>query len=438
MARPHRRSYSALARLARAPFFAGAFLLAACTGDKGSTPEAAAANRGGAPSATGAAGAGTRTGGPGGPGGPGGRGGMSIVIAATDVGTIARGSIDQAVPVNGDLRPVETINVRARIEGALTSVSVREGQRVSRGQLLAQFEASEQRSGRTSAEADRAAARSDLATAQWNLEQSEQLFKVGAISEAAHRATQQAVASSRARLAATEARVNATTSELSYTRVLAPATGVIEKRLVQNGEQVARGAAMFTLVRNDILELAAALPARQASGIREGQRVQFVADGRALSGTVARVSPTVDPATRSLTVYVQVPNPGGTLRGNTFASGRIIGRTATGVPLVPTSAVRQTADEGHPYVYRIESGAIAQAPVTLGIIDEGRGIAEVVDGLEEGDRVIVGNVGTIGRGMKVEVIGERGPRGAGGAAGARRPAGVSAAPAGQRPRPANQ
>lgn len=390
--------------------------VAGCSGDEGSTPEARAAGATDSAARAGLAGGGSKAApGPGGvPGGPaggaGGRGSMSLVLAATDVAAIARGNIDAAVPVTGDLRPVETINVRARLEGDLVSVDVREGQRVAQGQVLARFEASEQQSGRESAEADRAAARSELATGQWNLEQSQELFKAGAIAESALRAAQQSVASSRARLAATEARINATNSELRDTRVLAPATGVIEKRLVQTGEHVARGAPMFTLVRNDILELAAALPARQGGAIKEGQRVQFVADGRALSGTVARVSPTVDPATRSLTVYVQVPNPGGVLRGNTFATGRIIGRTATNALLVPTTAIRQAADDGHPYVYRIESGTVSQAPVTLGIIDEGRGLAEVVDGLKDGDRVIVGNVGSVGRGMKVEIIGERGPR----------------------------
>ena len=343
---------------------------------------------------------------------------MALVLAATDVATISRGTIDAAVPVTGDLRPVETINVRARLEGDLTAVNVREGQRVARGAVLAQFEASEQRSGAQSAEADRAAARSELATATWSLEQSQELFKAGAISESALRASQQAVAASRARLAATDARINAARSLLGDTRVLAPATGVIEKRLVQNGEHVARGAPMFTLVRNDVLELAAALPARQASSVKEGQRVEFIADGRVLSGTVARVSPTVDPTTRSLTVFVQVPNPGGVLRGNTFATGRIIGRTAAGALLVPTPGVRQAADDGHAYVYRIESGGVvAQAPVTLGIIDEARSIAEVIDGLRDGDRIIVGNVGSVGRGMKVEIIGDRGSRGPG--AGAR-------------------
>lgn len=391
--------------------------LAACRGDKGATPEARAAGSGDPPRASAEARTAPQPGAAGGaPRGPGGRGGMALVLATSDVITVARGSIDAAVPVTGDLRPIETINVRARLEGDLVAVAVREGQRVARGQLLAQFDAREQRSGRSSADADRAAARSELATAQWNLEQSQELFKAGAIAESQLRAAQQAVASSRARLAATEARISAASSELNDTRVLAPASGTIEKRFVQNGEHVARGATMFTLVRNDILELAAALPARLAGGVREGQRVQFIADGRAMTGSVARVSPTVDPVTRALTVYVQVPNPGNAIRGNSFATGRIIARTVTGALVIPTSAVRQAADDGHAFVYRIGGGTVDQAPVTLGIVDEAKGIAEVVDGLQDGDRVIVGNVGSVGRGMRVEIIGERGRGGRDGAA----------------------
>src|SRR3712207_9322208 len=73
------------------------------------------------------------------------------------------------------------------------------------------------------------------------------------------------------------------------TRVLAPTAGVIEKRFVQPGEHLARGANMFTLVRSTVLELAAAVAARQANDVRVGQVVHFTADGRRFDGQVARV-----------------------------------------------------------------------------------------------------------------------------------------------------
>jgi RND family efflux transporter MFP subunit len=192
--------------------------------------------------------------------------------------------------------------------------------------------------------------------------------------------------------------------------VTAPTSGVIEKRFVQPGEHVARGANMFTLVRSTVLELAAAVPARQANVVRVGQVVHFTADGRRFDGQVARVSPTIDPATRAATVYVQVPNSTNTLRGGTFASGRVVTQTLSDVLTVPRTAVRQPQEGGRPFVYRIVGRAIDVAPVTIGAADEERGLVQVVEGLSAGDRVVVGNVGSLGRGMQVTVVGEEGGR----------------------------
>jgi membrane fusion protein, multidrug efflux system len=340
----------------------------------------------------------------GGPGG--GRRANSIILAASDVRTVERGTIEAGVQVSGDLKAIEEAVVRARLEGDLVGVYVREGDRVRQGQLLARFEDSEQESNRSSAIADREAAQSDLETAQWNADQSDHLFKAGAIAERDNRAAQQALAASRARLAAAEARVRATTSLLTDTRALAPTTGVVARRTVENGEHVARGAEMFTVVRSDVLELAAAVPARQANEIKVGQRVHFAAGGQDLEGRVARVNPTIDPTNRSITVYAQVPNGNGALKGNSFATGRIVSRTVDGAIVIPGAAIRQSQGNEKPFVYRLGAeDALERAPVSVGIVDEAQAIAEIVEGLNVGDRIVVGNVGTLGAGMKVTIAG---------------------------------
>lgn len=378
-----------------------AALAAGCSGDKEGAQTAAAAP------ATGQPGAGAR-GGPGAAGGSdgagGGRGAPSVALSASDVSVVRRRAIEASTPIAGDLRPVETVEVRARLEGDLVGVYVNEGERVSAGQLLARFEASEQVSDRRSAEAERAAAEAALNTAQWNAEQSGELFRAGAIPERDYRVAEQAVSAARAQLAAAEARLRSTGSFVTDTRVLSPVAGVVERRVVQNGERVARGAPMFTVVRNDVLELTASVPSRSAGDVRPGQTVHFTADGRAFDGTVARVSPTIDPATRSLTVYVRVPNHDGTLKGNTFATGRVIGQTIDGALVVPTTALRQAGDDSASFVYRLAGGTIDRTPVRLGVVDEATGVAQVLDGLSEGDRVIVGNVGAIGSGMRATVV----------------------------------
>src|SRR5215207_4665177 len=390
-------------------------LAAACSEDAaGSAAEAgrgagggggagAGASQQGGPAAAGGGGGGG--GGASGARGPGGRPAPSITLASTDVATVAPTTIEDGVALTGDLHPIETIDVRARIEGDLQAVYVREGEQVAAGQLLARFEASEQESSRASAEADRAAANAELANAQWTLEQNESLFKAGAIPERDLKNSQQAVVTARARLAAAVARLRASGNQARDTRVVAPASGVVEKRLVDGGVHLARGAPMFTIVRSGTLELAAAVPARQAAAVRVGQVVHFVADARRFDGKVARVSPTIDPATRAVTVYVQVPNPGSTLRGGTFATGRVVARTLNNVLAIPTAALRQGQEDGKPFVYRIDGKTLQVAPIQLGAVDEQQGVAQVTEGLQAGDKIVVGNVGTLGRGMQVTIAG---------------------------------
>jgi RND family efflux transporter MFP subunit len=342
-------------------------------------------------------------GGPGGPGG--GRGQNTITLATTDVTPVHRANVEAAVPITGNLQPVERIEVRARTEGEVEGVLVREGEMVRTGQALARFEANQQQSALESAEADRTAARTDLATAQWNLDQTRELFKEGAVPERDVRAGEQAVASAKARLAAAESRLRTAAEALRDTRVIAPTNATVERRLVANGEHVNRGASLFTLVRTETLELTGAVPARVANQVQPGQTVRFFADGRVFNGSVARVSPTIDAASRSIAVYVQIPNRTGALKGGTFASGRIVSQTAENALTVPTSAIRQEVNTGAPYVYVIEGDVVERRPIQLGLIDEQGGVAEVTQGLQEGDRIVTGTVGSIASGVKVTIVG---------------------------------
>src|SRR3954465_4523123 len=231
----HRRSLTPCI----AVLLAGTTLGAACQGESPNQASAAPTNvaNGGPRDSTGKGG--SKGGGPGGAGS--GRAASAITLAASDVAVVKRDAIESGIPITGDLHPIETIGVRARIEGDLVGVFVREGERVSAGQLLARFESSEQETTQASSEADVSSAKSDLATAQWNLDQSRDLFKAGAIAERDLKVAEQTVETAKARLAAANSRLKSTSIGTRDTRVLAPAAGIIEKRLVQNGERVTRG-----------------------------------------------------------------------------------------------------------------------------------------------------------------------------------------------------
>lgn len=377
-------------------------LLIACGGDE---PQAAnAAGTGTAPSPGKA---------PGGPAGGGAnRAGGSVVLSRADIHKVEPGIIEAGIAISGNLRPIETVSVRARIEGDLIALNVREGDFVREGQVLAEFEASEQVAALRSAEADELAARTDASTAQWNLDQTKELFQAGAVAERDLRAAEQTALTAKARFAAAESRVKAAISLSRDTKVLAPVTGMVERRTVENGERVSRGAALFTVVRSDMLELAAAVPARRASALQRGLEVRFTADGRAIEGRVARISPTIDLQSQSITVFVQVPNRDNSLKGNTFATGQIIERSLSGQLVIPAGAVRQTAATagGQTFVWKVEGGSLTRSDVKLGIVDEARGVVQVTEGLKPGDEIVVGNVGLLGAGMQVQIIGAETPQ----------------------------
>jgi membrane fusion protein (multidrug efflux system) len=385
---------------------AAALVAAACADSAADGAQSAQSGSGGGASVAGGAAAGRA--------GRGARGGgPSIVLAASDVHTVSRGTIESTTPISGDLRPIEEIGIRARVEGDLIAVMVREGETVRAGTPLAKFDTAELDAALAAAKAEAAAARGDSATAFWNLEQSRELLRAGAISEQAFRATEQAALAAQARLAGADARLRSAELARRDAQVVAPATGTISQRLVQTGERVSRGMQMFVLVRDDSLEFTAALAARAAALVKPGQEARFTVDGRNFVGRVARVSPAIDPASRSVAVYVRVPNRARELKANAFASGRLVSGELENVLYVPVSAIRRSRQDEATFVYRIDGNAIAVAPVRLGASDEARGTVEIVEGLEENDRVVIGNVGTIGRGMQVQVLDadRRGSRG---------------------------
>jgi multidrug efflux pump subunit AcrA (membrane-fusion protein) len=134
---------------------------AARTGASGA-PANGSAGRGGRPAGGAPAGGGA----PGGAGGA--RGAGSVTLSATDVAPVGHGTLEQGVPITGNLDPLERIQVRARLEGDLTGLYAREGQHVRKGEVLARFENSEEETGQRSAEADLASAKNEQSNAQWN------------------------------------------------------------------------------------------------------------------------------------------------------------------------------------------------------------------------------------------------------------------------------
>jgi len=120
------------------------------------------------------------------------------------------------------------------------------------------------------------------------------------------------------------------------------------------------------------------------------------------TGTIDRLSPSADPVTRQVTIFVTLPNLGGELIAGLFAEGRVDAETRRGV-IVPLGAVDESGPT--PLITRIRDGKAERVPVVLGLRQSEAELVEVTSGIAEGDVVILGAARTLSSGTPVHVVG---------------------------------
>ncbi len=156
------------------------------------------------------------------------------------------------------------------------------------------------------------------------------------------------------------------------------------------------------------LELEATVPSEFVPQVRLGAPVQVSVTGYAdgtITGKVARINATADPATRQVKVYATVANPGRRLVGDLYATGTILVERAASVLAVPTSALRR---EGRATLVWVvgPDGRLARRAVKAGLRDERLDRVQVLSGLAEGERVVTGTAEGLAAGQPVRVSGK--------------------------------
>lgn len=161
---------------------------------------------------------------------------------------------------------------------------------------------------------------------------------------------------------------------------------IVTKRSISVGDFVAIGTPLFELIDPDPLKLRMSVPEREAPRVRTGQRARGRVDteSQAFEGQVARVNYAVDARTRTFEVEILVPNGERRLRAGSFARAEIEAEVATGVVLIPRTAVVTFA--GVHKVFALKDDKALERPVTLGqeIGDQ----VEIERGLAVGDTIV--------------------------------------------------
>jgi RND family efflux transporter MFP subunit len=292
--------------------------------------------------------------------------------------------------------------IQPQVEGFVTAISARPGQRVNRGTPLMQIDAGRQQAAVASLESVRVAREADVQFARQQAERMKTLFEAGAVSQQEFEQASTAVKTSEAQLRAAEAQVREQQVELAYHRVTAPTAGIVGDIPVRVGDLVTRQTVLTTVDENAGLELYINVPVGQAAGLKSGLLVRIVDDaGQTLTtSTLNFVSPSVDTETQS--VLVKAPlDAKGPFRSDQFVRAQLVWDNS---PTLTVPLVAVTRVTGQYFVYVAEKGAggalvARQRSVQLGPVVGNDYV--VLSGLKEGEQLIVSGVQKIGDGMPV-------------------------------------
>jgi len=359
-------------------------------------------------------------------------------IPTVPVATVGKATLANDLTLTAEFLPYQDVDVMAKVAGYVKAISVDIGDHVQQGQVLAVLEAPEIQSDVARAKAGVAAAEANIVTAQAAVQRAQatagmtklsfqRLQEVATKDKGLVPRQDIDVAQSRqmeaeAQLASAESSVQAARDAkagadqeliraqtmLGYATIRAPFAGVVTKRYASTGSMIQAGIASQTqampvvkLAQNNLLRLILPVPVNDVAGVKNGQTVDVNISslGRTLQGTVTRSADSVQMATRTMDTEVDVPNRDGSLVSGMYAEVHLHLAARPNVLSVPLDAV-DGLGTSVPQAYIVRDGIVHLVTVKTGLQTPNR--LEILSGLQEGDKVIVGRHTGLSDGERVD------------------------------------
>jgi multidrug efflux system membrane fusion protein len=329
------------------------------------------------------------------------------------VGTALARLADLPVTVSalGTVTPIESVVVRSRVEGELRSLHFTEGQRVKKGDLLAQIDPRAFEVERAQAQAAKQRNQALLANAREDLARYETLLQQDSI--AAQQVTNQRslVREYEAAVMADDATIAAAQLSLSHARITAPISGRVGLRQATPGNIVRTSDTdgLLTITQEAPISVIFALPepvlAAVRSAIARGTGLAVEAWDREnqnvlATGVLRILDNQIDVATGTVKAKAMFENRDNALFPNQFVNVRVRVDTISGATVVPVSSIQRSASGPFVYVVGLDM-AVAMRPVKVGTL--AGELQQVTDGLQPGERVVIDGVDRLREGDKVKI-----------------------------------
>ena len=359
---------------------------------------------------------------------------ISVKVAVAEIK-----DLEKTIKSPGEVYTEKNVVLKAEVGGILKKLYVQEGKHVRQGELLAELDDTSYQLKLEEAEATRLKALSellldrlfqepglttpkiqdnaDLKKAQEAYQKAEKAYRDGLISQAELERARldyelaqigsglkrdEIIASSKG---LTQAEVNAKIArlELEKTKIMAPFSGIITGIKVAPGETIEAGRELFTLVDVSQLKITAKVLETEVSKVKVGREadIRFSAfPGRVFKGTVVAVSPVINKEDKTCSVFISLENLAEEIKPGMHAEIEIVTEIFTRRLLVPQAAVLVRG--GRPLVFVVENGLAKWRYIQTG--QENEQLVEVLDGVKEGEPVIVEGHMTLAHDSAVRIV----------------------------------
>lgn len=313
---------------------------------------------------------------------------------AVAVSPAFQGSIASYYESTATLEAEKQAEILARATGIAANLAVEEGDLVEKGQVLLRIENPEYRLRLQQAEARTANLRSR--------------YDRFASMKAQELATEEEYEAAKSELAAAEADDGLARLNLSYTEVKAPFSGVVTSRMVSPGQSLNNGDALFMLADFKPLLARVHVPAREFRKLLQDQVVglELDSDGSKMEGHISLISPTIDPASGTIKVTVEVTEYPAQTRPGDFARVSIITENREGRVLVPRGAV--VNEKGETVIFVVgregDEDKAERRLVTVGFTDQNN--SEIIEGLSSGEQIVVRGQRSLKNGTALKILTE--------------------------------
>jgi RND family efflux transporter MFP subunit len=361
--------------------------------------------------------------------------------ATAQVAEVQRGNISEVLTLAGQFQPYQVVEVHPKVSGFIHNINVDIGDIVHKGETLAVLEVPELQAQLQGTVSSLSQAKAQVVQAQNEVSRAESqhvalhednLRLQEAAKEQPGLIAEQELDDAQAKDLASQAQVEAAKSALSaarqaqqvaldnnlrvsaldhYTDVVAPLNGVITWRYADTGALIQAGTSSNTqslpivkLSQSDLLRLRVPVPEDDVRYVHVGDTMQVYvgAIGRSFTGKVVRFTRSVSLDTRTMETEIDVPNRNLTIDPGMYANTELQLAHVNNVPTVALDALVHTHGNGWEAYVLDSTNHVQIRPVKVGV--QGSNLAQVVSGLQPGDRVILGGQGKYQQGELVKPI----------------------------------